>query len=172
VSYWIGAAASSSNPFDSVTSFFKSSTWRFVEYMFVFVLVVIWLSCAYWVYKDARRRIEDKVVIAVAVATGLLFGPAGALIYSIVRPPEYLDDIRERELEIRTMEQRLAEEQRCGFCRAPVRDDFLVCPNCMRRLRSVCTKCGRPVEPTWKICPYCEAQVVDESTMLYNNVYR
>ena len=145
--YWIGAAASSSNPFDSVTSFFKSSTWRFVEYMFVFVLVVIWLSCAYWVYKDARRRIEDKVVIAVAVATGLLFGPAGALIYSIVRPPEYLDDIRERELEMRTMEQRLAEEQRCGFCRAPVRDDFLVCPN-------------------------CEAQVADESTMLYNNVYR
>ena len=40
MSYWIGAAASSSNPFDSVTSFFKSSTWRFVEYMFVFVLVL------------------------------------------------------------------------------------------------------------------------------------
>jgi RNA polymerase subunit RPABC4/transcription elongation factor Spt4 len=42
----------------------------------------------------------------------------------------------------------------------------------MRRLRGVCAKCGRPVEPTWKICPYCETQVVDESTMLYNNVNR
>ena len=96
---------------------------------------VVWLSCAYWVFKDARRRIDDEIVIVVAVLTGLVFGPFGLLIYAIVRPPEYLDDAHERELEMRMMEQRLDEEQRCSFCKTPVHDDYLVCPHCLRRLR-------------------------------------
>ena len=45
----ITAATSSENdPFQSVQDFFKSSTWSFIQYMFVFFLIVIWLSCAYW----------------------------------------------------------------------------------------------------------------------------
>ena len=119
----------------------------------------MWLACAYWVFKDARRRIDDKILIAVAALTGLVFGPIGLIVYAIVRPPEYLDDVRERELEVRMMEQRLSEEQRCSFCKTPVRDDYLVCPTCGRRLRTVCRSCRRPVEPQWRLCPYCEAEV-------------
>ena len=112
-----------------------------------------------WVFKDARRRIEDRVILVVAVLTGLVFGPMGAIVYAIVRPPEYLDDVRERELEMRMMEQRLASEERCPFCRTPTRDDYLVCPTCGRRLRTVCQSCHRPVDPQWRVCPYCEAEV-------------
>lgn len=148
------------NPLDPVTNFFKSSTWHFITDMAVFFIAVIWLSCAYWVFKDARRRIDDGIIVTVAVLTGLIFGPLGLLVYTIVRPPEYLEDIRERELEIRTLEQRLDDDQRCSYCKTPVREDFLVCPNCTRRLRTVCATCSRPVEPTWRVCPYCEAQVV------------
>jgi len=111
------------------------------------------------VFKDARRRIDDGIIVTVAVLTGLIFGPLGLLVYTIVRPPECLADIRERELEIRTLEQRLEDDQRCSYCKTPVRDDFLVCPNCTRRLRTVCGTCGRPVEPSWRVCPYCETQV-------------
>ena len=152
-------AADGSDPFGSVKDFFQSSTWHFIELMFVFFLVVVWLACAYWIFKDARRRIEDKVIVAVAVLTGLVFGPLGLFVYAIVRPPEYLEDVRERELEIRSMEQRLSEDMRCPFCKTRVKDEFLVCPNCMRRLREVCGNCRRPVEPAWKICPYCEKQL-------------
>jgi RNA polymerase subunit RPABC4/transcription elongation factor Spt4 len=165
VTDWLAVVAADSDPFGQVKDFFKSSTWHFITYMFWFFLVVIWLSCAFWVFKDARRRIDDKVVVAVAVLTGLIFGPFGLFIYSIVRPPEYLDDVRERELEIRSMEQRLAEETRCPFCKTRVRDDFLVCPNCLRRLREVCSNCRRPLEPTWKVCPYCEKQVSQVQAM-------
>ena len=150
------AATDSSDPFGSIKNFFKSSTWHFLVYMFFFFLVVLWLSCAYWVFKDARRRIDDRIIITVAVLTGLVFGPFGLFIYAILRPPEYLEDVRERELEVQMMEQRLSDVTSCPFCRTPVKDDYLVCPHCMRRLREVCSGCRRPVDPGWRICPYCE----------------
>jgi RNA polymerase subunit RPABC4/transcription elongation factor Spt4 len=151
--------AANDNPFQSVSDFFTSSTWDFIVRMAFVFLAAVWLACAYWVFKDARRRMDDKLLIAVAVLTGLVFGPFGLIVYAIVRPPEYLDDVRERELEVRMMEQRLSDEQRCSFCKTPVRDDYLVCPTCGRRLRTVCRSCGRPVEPQWRLCPYCEAEV-------------
>ena len=153
------AATDSSDPFGSIKNFFKSSTWHFLVLMFFFFLVVLWLSCAYWVFKDARRRIDDRIIITVAVLTGLVFGPFGLFIYAILRPPEYLDDVREREMEMEMLEQRLNEEARCPFCKTPVKDDYLVCPHCMRRLREVCANCRRPVDPDWRICPYCERQL-------------
>lgn len=160
------------NPLDSVTNFFKSSTWHFAVLMLIFLVVVLWLSTVYWVFKDARRRVDDPIITTVVVLAALVFPFAGVLIYVIVRPPEYLDDVHERELEMRMIETRLQEEQRCGFCKTPVRDDYLVCPNCQRRLRGVCTNCRRPLDPTWKVCPYCETQVGYEPSVAYDQAYR
>jgi hypothetical protein len=147
------------NPFQGVTDFFQSSTWDFIVLLSYFLVVVVWLACAFWVFKDARRRIDDRIILTVAVLTGLVFGPFGALVYAIVRPPEYLEDVHERDLEIRMMEQRIASEERCPYCRTPTREDFLICPTCARRLRTSCRSCGRPVEPQWRVCPYCESEV-------------
>lgn len=157
----VGASQSSgdSNPFQSVMDFFSSPTWHFITLMFYFFVVVLWLSCAYWVFKDARRRIEDKIVLSVAVLTGLVFGPVGLIVYAIVRPPETLTDRRAAELEQQMMEQRIQEEERCSFCKTPVREDYLVCPTCGRRLRTACPMCRRPIDPRWRVCPYCEADV-------------
>jgi hypothetical protein len=134
VPHWIIAAAAkttttsdSSNPFQSVLDFFKSPTWHFITLMFYFFLVVLWIACAYWVFKDARRRIDDKIVLAVAVLTGIVFGPIGLIVYAIVRPAETLADRKEHELEVAMMEQRIGEEERCSFCKTPVREDYLVC---------------------------------------------
>jgi len=151
--------AAADDPFQSVNDFFSSSTWDFIVRISVVFAIALWLACAYWVFKDARRRIDDTILITVATLTGLVFGPIGLVVYAIVRPPEYLDDIRERELEVRMMEQRLEDEQRCSFCKTPVRDDYLVCPTCGRRLRTVCRSCHRPVEPQWRLCPYCETEM-------------
>jgi RNA polymerase subunit RPABC4/transcription elongation factor Spt4 len=161
------ALIAASNPFDSVKSFFQSDTWHLIVLLLWFLLAVLWLACAYWVLKDARRRIDDTIVIAVAVLTGLIFGPLGALIYTIVRPPEYLSDVRERELELEVLERRLADMQVCPYCHADIRDDYLVCPSCMTRLRGVCRTCRRPIEPGWRICPYCETQIVPAGTATY-----
>jgi RNA polymerase subunit RPABC4/transcription elongation factor Spt4 len=110
------------------------------------------------VYKDARRRIEDPVLVAVAVATALLFPFVGLLVYTILRPPEYLDDVRERDLEIRAMEHRLGGASACPTCRSPIEASFLSCPVCTTRLKSACRRCKSPLDPAWRICPYCETE--------------
>jgi hypothetical protein len=154
------------------SGFFSSSTWHFIMYMLYFFLVVFWLSIVYWVLKDARRRIADRMVVTVAVLAALIFPVIGVFIYMLVRPAEALEDAQERELEMRVIEARLREEQRCGFCKTPVREDFLICPKCQRRLRSVCPTCHRPVESVWKACPYCETQIVREPSAPYGRARR
>ena len=128
-----------------------------VANLFVTALVVTWLALIVWTYLDARRRIEDPVLVACATAASV-FPFIGAFIYSILRPPEFLEDTRERELEIRAAELRVRQlaELSCPNCRYPVEKSYLRCPNCQRRLKDPCEGCGKPVDPRWALCPYCE----------------
>jgi hypothetical protein len=123
-------------------------------------LVVVWLALVYWTYADSRRRIADPMLIGCATAASL-FPFVGTIIYMIVRPPEYLDDVRERELEMQAAEARLAElgYHLCPHCDYEVEKDFLRCPSCMRKLKDPCQTCGKPLDPAWKICPFCEAEI-------------
>ncbi|MBA3262499.1 MAG: zinc ribbon domain-containing protein, partial [Thermoleophilaceae bacterium] len=128
--------------------------------LLLLVLIVIWIALVYWTFADARRRIGDPLLVGCAT-TASLFPFVGTVVYLIVRPPEYLEDVRERELEIAAAEARLAslEHVHCQYCGFEVERDFLRCPSCLRRLREPCTVCARPLDPRWKICPYCEAEV-------------
>src|SRR5215210_8376795 len=124
-------------------------------------LAAIWLALVFWTFADARRRIADPLLVACATAASLFFPFLGTIVYAIVRPPEFLADVHERELEIAAAEARLhqAEGMHCPHCDFEVEKTFLRCPSCLRRLKEPCTTCGRPLDPRWKICPYCEAEV-------------
>ncbi len=130
-----------------------------VELVILF-LVVIWLALIFWTYADARRRIADPLLVGCATIASM-FPYMGTIVYMIVRPPEYLDDVRERELEMQAAEARLAESgyHLCPHCDYEVERDYLRCPNCMRKLKDPCHACGRPLDPTWKVCPFCEAEI-------------
>jgi double zinc ribbon protein len=130
-----------------------------IELVILF-LVVIWLALVYWTYADARRRIADPLLIGCATVASL-FPFVGTIVYMIVRPPEYLEDVRERELEMQAAEARLAElgYHLCPHCDHEVERDFLRCPHCMRKLKDPCHNCGKPLDPNWRVCPYCEAEV-------------
>ena len=125
----------------------------------ILVLIVLWAALLFWTYADARRRIDDPMLVACATAASL-FPFVGTIVYAIVRPPEYLDDVRLRELEMTAAEARLAnlDYALCPHCDYEVKGDFLRCPNCMRKLKERCFSCGKPVAPEWKLCPYCEAE--------------
>ena len=149
--------------FQGVRDFFHSDVWLVVRNVALFFVVAFWLASAYWVYKDARRRIDDPWLIAVAVALGIFPPFIGPLIYMFFRPPEYLEDVRGRDLEIRAMEEQVGRDERCPVCRAQVDQSFLVCPVCTTRLRQACRHCQQPLEPMWQICPYC-ATPIDQPT--------
>jgi hypothetical protein len=149
-----------SSTFGSVHDFFHSQTWHLIRNGTTLVVVVFWLAVAFWVNKDARRRIGDPWLVALATLLGLVPPFLGALVYMLFRPPEYLEDVRERELEIRAMEERLSlRRAQCPVCRADVEPSFLVCPVCTTRLKQACVKCGAPLEARWQMCPHCETPV-------------
>ena len=126
----------------------------------IFFVAVFWIATAYWVYKDARRRIEDPWMVAMATILGAIPPFLGPIIYLFFRPPEYLEDVRERELEIRAMEDRLAAVNlACPVCRAAVEPEWLVCPVCTTRLKQACESCGQPLEALWQMCPHCATPV-------------
>jgi len=154
--------------FGGVHGFFHSGTWTLIEAVLVIMVVVFWAATIFWVYKDARRRIEDMMLVRAAALLGAVPPFIGPLFYMLFRPPEYLEDVRERELEIRAIETRLGgSELRCSVCGCGVEPEFLVCPVCTTKLRQACAECHKPLEAAWQVCPYCETPVtVDEPVAL------
>ena len=128
-----------------------------VATLFVLMLVVLWLALIVYTYLDARRRISDPFLVACATVASF-FPYIGTAVYAIVRPPEFLEDAHERELEIKAAELKVRQlrEQSCPNCEYPVEKNFLRCPNCQRRLKDPCPTCSKPVDPRWGLCPYCE----------------
>src|SRR5882762_4259193 len=124
-----------------------SSGLDLVVRLVILFLVVIWLALVYWTYADARRRITDSTLVVCAAAASL-FPFVGTIVYMIVRPPEYLEDVRERDLEILAAEARLHELHHhvCPHCDGDVEKDFLRCPSCLRKLKDPCHACCRPLE--------------------------
>jgi Double zinc ribbon len=150
--------------FNGVNDFFNSGTWLVIRNLAIFFVGVFWLASAYWVYKDARRRVADPWLVAFATLLGLVVPFIGPLVYLFFRPPEYLEDVRERELEIRAMEQRLSRgREHCPVCRAEVEPEYLVCPVCTTKLKQACVTCKSPLEPLWQVCPFCETPIVHRS---------
>jgi hypothetical protein len=130
-----------------------------VDLVILFVAVV-YLALIYWTYSDARRRIHDPMLVGCATAASL-FPFVGTIVYMILRPPEYLEDVRERELEMQAAEARLhqLDQALCPHCDYRVERDFVRCPSCLRKLKERCANCSRPLDQAWTICPYCEADV-------------
>jgi hypothetical protein len=128
-------------------------------------LVVLYLALIYWTYDDARRRILDPMLVGCATASSL-FPFVGTLVYIVLRPPEYLEDVREREVEIQAAEARLYEldQHLCPQCDYRIERDFIRCPSCLHKLKERCVSCAKPLEPSWTICPYCETEVPGAAT--------
>jgi len=125
--------------------------------LLILMLVVVWLALIVFTYLDAKRRIKDPFLVGCATLASFI-PYLGTAVYAIVRPPEFLEDAHERELEIKAAELRVRQltEHACPDCGFPAERDFLRCPDCQRRLKHPCPSCRKPVDPKWAVCPYCE----------------
>jgi hypothetical protein len=131
--------------------------------LFILMIVVVWLALIVYTYLDARRRIADPFLVACATI-GSFFPYIGTAVYAIVRPPEFIEDAHERELEIRAAELKVRQltEASCPNCEYPAEKSYLRCPKCQQRLKDPCPSCGKPVDPRWSLCPYCETALGGE----------
>jgi hypothetical protein len=130
--------------------------------LLILMLVVVWLALIVYTYLDAKRRISDPFLIGCATLASFI-PYIGTAVYAIVRPPEFLEDAHERELEIKAAELRVRQltEHSCPDCGFPIEKNFLRCPDCQRRLKHPCPSCKRPVDPKWALCPYCETALAE-----------
>ncbi len=138
----------------------ESSGLNLVVDLLILFVAVVYLSLIYWTYADARRRILDPMLVGCSTAASL-FPFVGTIVYMILRPPEYLEDVHERELEMQAAEARLHELDHalCPHCDYRIERDFVRCPSCLRKLKERCVSCSRPLDQAWTICPYCETEV-------------
>src|SRR5215467_2902704 len=120
--------------------------------LFVLAIVVVWLALIVYTYFDARRRISDPFLVACATI-GSFFPYIGTAVYAIVRPPEFLEDAHERELDIRAAELRVRQltEASCPKLEYPVEKSFLSCPQWQSRVKAPCKNWGKPVDPSWAL---------------------
>ncbi len=135
----------------------SNSGLNLVVNLLILMLVVVWLALIVFTYLDAKRRIKDPFLVGCATLASFI-PYLGTAVYAIVRPPEFLEDAHERELEIKAAELRVRQltEHACPDCGFPAEKDFLRCPDCQRRLKHPCPSCRKPVDPKWAVCPYCE----------------
>jgi hypothetical protein len=128
----------------------------------ILALVAIWIALIVFTFSDARRRIADPFLVACATAASF-FPFVGTIVYTILRPPEFLEDVQERETEMKAAETRTRhlEASSCRKCGFPAQPDFVRCPACRSRLKDPCPSCTRPVGLKWKVCPYCEHTLIE-----------
>jgi Double zinc ribbon len=143
--------------FASLHDFFHSPGFIIARDAAVSLAVVFWLGLALWVYRDARRRIGEPVLVFLSTLVGLALPYIGPVVYLVFRPPETLDDARTRRAELRLFEQQLLARSQpsCPVCSTAVESDYVACPVCMTMFRHQCANCSAPLELLWQMCPYC-----------------
>jgi hypothetical protein len=132
--------------------------------LLILILVAVWLALIVFTYLDARRRISDPFLIGCATLASFI-PYIGTAVYAIVRPPEFLEDAHERELEIEAAELRVRQlkEVSCPGCGFPTERNYLRCPRCRRRLKEPCPNCRKPVDRKWALCPFCEEPLGEQA---------
>lgn len=88
---------------------------------------------ALYVYYDAESRGMRGALWALLIF--FFASLPGFLVYLLMRTPKL---------------------RHCPHCRAPVKEDYVVCPSCNTPVGLGCPGCGRRVEVEWSVCPYCQ----------------
>lgn len=140
----------------SIINFFSSPLFRFILRLILLYIIILWLATVVWVYRDAKRR----GVMAITWSTiSFVFPFFGVIIYLILRPAEYVEEVEARELENKfkqaVIERELVE---CPACHRPVEEDFQICPYCLKKLKKTCRNCGKILNLEWSVCPYCKQE--------------
>jgi RNA polymerase subunit RPABC4/transcription elongation factor Spt4 len=122
-------------------------------------LAALWLSLAFWSYRDAGARSHDRLAQILAAAVVLRLGPAGLVVYLVLRPRQTLDEVYQNALEEEALLAEIEDRPVCPGCGAQTRPDWQICPHCHTRLQKACASCSRLMELPWQVCPYCATPV-------------
>jgi RNA polymerase subunit RPABC4/transcription elongation factor Spt4 len=142
-----------------MSAFFDNAVVQMILYATFFYMILLWIVAAYWAFRDMRDRTENPVLPF--LATGLIimflpfFFPLGVVVYRVVRPPERLGDVYERNLAEEALLAEVEAIRTCRTCDRRVDPEWIICPWCRHRLNRVCPNCERLVGLDWSLCAWC-----------------
>ncbi|MGD0862249.1 MAG: zinc ribbon domain-containing protein [Candidatus Limnocylindrales bacterium] len=140
-------------------AFFANAIVQGILYATFGYMILLWIVAAYWAFRDMRDRTENPVLPF--LATGLIimflpfFFPLGIVVYRVVRPPERLGDVYERNLAEEALLAEVEAVRTCRGCDRRVDPEWIICPWCRQRLNRVCPNCERLVGLDWSLCAWC-----------------
>ncbi len=144
---------------DAITTFLNDQHVQLVGRAIALYVVLLWLACAYWAYRDLQSRTANPIAPYLAAVVIILFTPIlfpfGLLLYRLVRPGETVAEANERAIAEEAMLREIEAQPHCANCDRRVEADWLVCPTCRNQLRRVCPACSRRVELDWAVCAWC-----------------
>jgi RNA polymerase subunit RPABC4/transcription elongation factor Spt4 len=141
------------------SAFFSSAIVQLFLMSVILYLFVVWLAAAYWAFRDMHERSENPVLPYVAAGMIILCTPflfvLGVVVYRVIRPPERLGEIYERNLAEEALLAEVEAVKTCHNCDRRVDAEWVICPWCRTRLNRVCPNCDRLVGLDWTICAWC-----------------
>ena len=144
---------------DSLNTIFQSDIVQFGLRAIGLYLVIIWLACAYWAFRDMQQRSDNAILPYVAAAGIILFTPIffifAVWIYKIVRPHEKIGEVWERNLAEEALLAEVESIHHCPSCERRIDDEWIICPSCRTRLTRVCPNCSRLGGRDWSLCAWC-----------------
>ncbi len=143
----------------AIGTFFANAVVQMILYATFGYMILLWIVAAYWAFRDMRDRTENPALPF--LATGLIilflpfFFPLGVIVYRVVRPPERLGDVYERNLAEEALLAEVEAVKTCHGCDRRVNNEWIICPWCRQRLNRVCPNCDRLVGLDWSLCAWC-----------------
>ncbi len=157
-----------------MTAYYVAQFWEIVTIEFLLIFswayyILLWIVLFFWVWRDIRRRTENKIYIYFCQFLQILPPPLGLLIYIIIRPwkdsyKQFLAEVDENiswlQAYVESKNLAIAEMHdetplACHHCHKEIEDDYIICPHCLTSLRHPCRKCKREIRSSWEVCPYC-----------------
>jgi RNA polymerase subunit RPABC4/transcription elongation factor Spt4 len=142
-----------------MSAFFANAVVQLVLYATFFYMILLWIAAAYWAFRDMRDRTENPLLPFLATGLIILFlpflFPLGIVVYRVVRPPERLGDVYERNLAEEALLAEVEAIKTCRMCDRRVDAEWIICPWCRQRLKRVCPNCERLVGLDWSLCAWC-----------------
>jgi RNA polymerase subunit RPABC4/transcription elongation factor Spt4 len=140
-------------------AFFASTIVQLFLTSVILYLFVVWLAAGFWAFRDMHERSENPVLPYLASGMIILCTPflflLGVIVYRVIRPPERLGEVYERNLAEEALLAEVEAIKTCRSCDRRVEAGWIICPWCRTRLNRVCPNCDKLVGLDWTICAWC-----------------
>ena len=147
--------------FSTIINFFQTFDSQKFTNSILSILIIFYIILSIFfgfkTYKDSKKRVKDMILVIIFTILVIIFHffGLGYILYSIIRPKEYIQDQHMLKLEKYFLEYETLGIGKCKVCKHLYFPEHSYCTNCGTLVRTKCSVCDNTIELDWNSCPYC-----------------